>query len=160
MALILSDQLHARGEALSTRDRPQRLAQAARGVVLLGPHHAQVAHVCQRVPDRGHLPVEHRRQPRRGLRREDRVAEAVVAMHDRRRARARQVLRKPAAHALDGRDLARLVHLPQAREPAQLAFQVARRLAKPLQASSPPVHRVDLGERLDQLLADQPPLRR
>ena len=60
-----------------------------------------------------------------------------------------------ASHAptlLDGRDLARLVQLPQAREAPQLALQVAGRLAEALQPGRAPVDRVDLDERVDQLL--------
>src|SRR5438445_3915771 len=98
--LVLLDQLRARGEALAARDRPQRLAQPALGVALLAPHHAQVADVRQRVADRRHLPVEHGGQPCRNSGREDRVAEAVVAVHDRRRARVGQIVRQPSAHSL------------------------------------------------------------
>ena len=62
------------------------------------------------------------------------------------------------ADALDGRDLARLVELPQAEEAAQLALEVAGRLAEVLEARGAPVDGVDLDERVDQLLADQAPL--
>ena len=131
-----------------------------RRVVALGPHHAQVAEVGQRVADRGHLPVEHRRQPRGRVGGEDRVAQPVVAVHDRRRAGARHVLGQPAADALDRGDLARLVQLPQPAEAPQLALQVAARLAEALQAHRLPVHGVDLDERVDQLLGDPRALRR
>ena len=81
-------------------------------------------------------------------------------MHDRRRARVGQIVRQPSAHSLHGRDLARLVHLPQPREASQLPLEIAGRLAKALQSNRPPVHRVNLRQRLDQLLGDHAPLRR
>ena len=81
-------------------------------------------------------------------------------MHDRRRPRARQVLRQPGADALHGGYLAGLVQLPQAEEPPHLAFEIAGRLAEVLEARRPPVHGVDLHERVDQLLADPAALRR
>ena len=55
----------------------------------------------------------------------DRVAQAVVAVDDRRRRRTRACARPATADALDRGDLARLVELPQAREAPQLALQVA-----------------------------------
>ncbi len=51
-------------------------------------------------------------------------------------------------------DLARLVQLPQAPEAPQLALQVAGGPAEALEAHRPPVDRVDLDERVDQLLGD------
>ncbi len=65
------------------------------------------------------------------------------------------MLGQPRADALDGRDLARLVELPQPGEPAQLALEVAGRLAEALEARRAPVDGVDLDERVDQLLADR-----
>ena len=55
---------------------------------------------------------------------------------------------------LDGGDLARAVVLPQADEAAQLALEVAGRLAEALQAGVAPVDGVDLDQRVDELLAD------
>ena len=46
--------------------------------------------------------------------------------------------------------------LPQAEEAAQLALEVARRLAEALQARVAPVDGVDLDQRIDELLADAP----
>ena len=65
-----------------------------------------------------------------------------------------QVLAEPAPHVLHGGDLARLVELPQAAEAAQLALEIAGRLAEALEARRAPVDRVDLHQRVDQLLAD------
>ena len=65
------------------------------------------------------------------------------------------MLGEPLADPLDRGDLARLVELPQAAEAPQLAFQVAGRLAEALEAHRPPIHAVDLDERVDQLLADR-----
>ncbi len=63
-------------------------------------------------------------------------------MHDRRLrrwGRIRQVLRQPRTDALDGGDLARLVDLPQPAEAAQLALEVAGRLAEALQSGRLPI---------------------
>ena len=46
--------------------------------------------------------------------------------------------------------------LPQAQEAAQLALEVARRLAEAVEAGVAPVDGVDLDEPVDQLLADAP----
>src|ERR1019366_3425095 len=151
--LIACDQLGPRREALGAGDLAEVLAQAARGIAGLAPHHAQVADVGQGVADRGHLPVEHGREVRGGLGGEQRVAEAVVAVNDRGGSGARQVLAEPAPHALHSGDLAGLVELPQPAEAAQLALEVAGGLAEPLQAGRPPVDVVDLHQCVDQLLA-------
>ncbi len=62
------------------------------------------------------------------------------------------------ADRFDGRDLARPVELPQAAEAPQLALEVAGGLAEVLEPGGPPVDRVDLHERVDQLLGDPPAL--
>ena len=63
---------------------------------------------------------------------------------------------EPFADRLDRRDLARAVVLPQAEEAAQLALEVAGRLAEALEARVAPVDGVDLDQRVDELLADAP----
>ena len=68
------------------------------------------------------------------------------------------MLGEPRPDALHRGDLARLVELPQPAEAAHLALQIAGRLAEALQPRRPPVDRVDLRQRLDQLLADPPAL--
>ena len=55
---------------------------------------------------------------------------------------------------VERRQLARLVVLPEAAEAAQLALEVAGRLAVALEPARPPVDGVDLDQRVDQLLAD------
>ena len=90
--LVAGDELGARREALGAGDAPE-LEAADRRVVGLAPRRAEVADVGERVADRRHLPVEDRarggRAPSRG---EHRVAEAEVAVDDRRRAGLGQVL--------------------------------------------------------------------
>src|SRR5436190_1883754 len=153
--LVAGDQLVAGEEALLARDR-RELEHAQRRVVAVDPQRQQVADVGQRVADRAHLPVEDRDQPRRRAGGEHRVAQAEVAVHDRRRARLGQVLAQPRADGLDGGDLARLVVLPQAGEAPQLALEVARWLAEALQPARLPVDLVQLDERVDELGADAP----
>ena len=75
-------------------------------------------------------------------------------MHDRRLGRVGQVARQPLADLLHHRQLARLVVLPQAAEAAQLALEVAGRLAVALETAGAPIHRVHLGERVHQLLGE------
>ena len=93
------------------------------------------------------------------LGREHRVAQAIVAVHDRGRAATRAGARPSQLRdALHRGELARLVVLPQPAETPHLALQVAGRLAEALEAGGAPVDRVDLDERVDQLLADPPAL--
>ena len=60
-----------------------------------------------------------------------------------------------AADLLDLGELARAVVLPQPAEAAQLALEVARRLAEALEADCRQVDRVQLDERVDQLIGDR-----
>ena len=107
------------------------------GSSALGPHRAEVAHVGQRVADRGHLPVEDRDEPRRRLARR-----TSCCPGGSRRARSSpggesgRCSPSQRADALDRLDLARAVVLPQAQEAPHLALEVARRLAEALQARS------------------------
>ena len=64
------------------------------------------------------------------------------------------MLCEPASNALHRRYLACLIELPQPAEAPQLALEIAGGLAEVLKARRPPVHRVDLHQRIDQLLAD------
>ena len=75
-------------------------------------------------------------------------------MHDRRLARLGLVLGQPRGDAVEHRQLARAVVLPQPAEAAQLAVEVAGRLAVALEPAGAPVDGVDLHQRVDQLLAD------
>ena len=59
-----------------------------------------------------------------------------------------------ARDVVEHRQLARLVVLPQAAEAPQLALEVAGRLAVALQPARLPVDRVDLDQRVDELLAE------
>ena len=58
------------------------------------------------------------------------------------------------ADLLDLGDLARAVVLPQPAEAPQLALEVAGRLAEPLEPDRRPIHRVELDQRVDQLVGD------
>src|SRR5271154_1231138 len=86
--LVARDPLGARGEALPSRHAAELRAQTLVRVAGLGPHHAQVAEVGERVADRRHLPVEDTREAGGGAGGEDRVPESVVTVDDRRRPRA------------------------------------------------------------------------
>ena len=79
-------------------------------------------------------------------------------MDDRRRRRLGLVRGEPLADFLDQRQLAGLVDLPEAAEPAKLAIEVTGRLAEPVEAAGGPVHGVHLRERVDELLGDPPAL--
>src|SRR5437588_7530325 len=78
--LVSVDQPRPRRKALAPRDPAERLAHPAFGIAGLGPHHAQIAEIRERVADRRHLPVEHREQTRARSGGEDRVAEPEVAV--------------------------------------------------------------------------------
>jgi hypothetical protein len=67
---------------------------------------------------------------------------------------------EPGCELRDLRQLARGVHLPEAREPAHLALEVAGRFAEPVKARGHQVDRVKLGERVDQLETQARPLLR
>ena len=128
----------------------------AGGSSRVDPERAQVAEVGERVADRRHLPVEDRHDAGRRRRRVHHVAEPEVAVHDRRRRRVGQVLAQPAADALDGRQLARAVALPEPAEALELALEVAVGPAEALQPGGAPVDGVQRHERVDQLLAHAP----
>src|SRR4051794_28924126 len=153
--LVARDELLAGREALRAGDRVE-LELAQRRVVAVDPQRAQVADVGERGADRAHLPVEDRGEARRRLVRVDRVAQAKVAVDDRGVLLIGQVVAQPGADGLDLGDVARLVVLPQPGEAPQLALEVAGRLAEALQPAGLPVDRVDLDERVDELLADPP----
>ena len=85
---------------------------------------------------------------------EHRVAEPVVAVDDRGRRRLGHVCRAASARPPRPRELARAVVLPQPDEAPQLALQIAGRLAEALQPDRRPVDRVQLDERVDQLIGD------
>jgi predicted ATPase/DNA-binding SARP family transcriptional activator len=125
-----------------------------RGRAGLGPAGDEVAEVGERVADRRHLPVEDRDEPRRRVEADHDVAEAVVAVHDRG---GRAVGHRRAQRLADleaGRQLARGVDLPEPRPPAQLALEVAGRLAQGLEAARAPVDGVQLGQRVHELEAE------
>ena len=131
------------------------------GSLALDPHRAQVADVGERVADRRHLPVEDRNQPRRRLganivlpRRKSPWTTVAAAATRAGCAAASRPTRSTAV------DLARAVVVPQAEEPAELALEVAGRLAEALEPGGLPVDRVELDERVDELLADPPALGR
>src|SRR3954452_23139875 len=153
--LVARDELRAHRKALLARDAVE-LEHAERRIAAVDPDRAHVAEVCERVPDRRHLPVEDRVQPRGRIEREHRVAEAVVAVDHGRRAALREVRPQPVGDRLDRRDLARLVVLPQPEEALELALEVAGGLAEPLQARGLPVDRVDLDQGIDELFAHPP----
>src|ERR1700754_14911 len=80
--LVAGDELGARRPALVAGHAGQ-LELADLRVVALDVERAEVAKVGERVADRRHLPVQDGGDVRRGLRREQDVAEAVVAVDDR-----------------------------------------------------------------------------
>src|SRR3954468_19526135 len=153
--LVAGDELLAQWEALLAGDAGQ-LEHAPGRIVAVDPQGAQIAEIGQRVADGGHLPVEDGHEPGGRGRGHHRVAQAVVAVHHGGGSGLRQVRAEPLAHRLDRRDVARAVVLPQAEEAAQLALEVARRLAEALQARVAPVDRVDLDEPVDELFPDAP----
>jgi hypothetical protein len=75
--------------------------------------------------DGAHLPVEDGGDARRIVGRDDRVAEAVVAVHHGRRERLGHAHRQPGGRLDDRRQVARAVHLPELGEAAHLALEVA-----------------------------------
>ena len=76
-------------------------------------------------------------------------------MHDGRRQRLRQVGGEPRADLLDLRQLARLVDLPELREAAHLALQVAAGARERRELVARDVGGVDLDERVDEVEAER-----
>src|SRR3954465_13109834 len=126
--LVAGDELLAQWEALLAGDARQ-LEHASGRIVAVDPQGAQVAEVGQRVADGGHLPVEDGHEPGGRGRGHHRVPQTVVAVDDGGGPGLRHVRPEPFAHRLDRRDVARAIVLPQAQETAQLALEVAGRLA-------------------------------
>ena len=62
------------------------------------------------------------------------------------------------ADLFDLRQLARPVVLPQPVEAAQLALEIARRLAEALETGAVPIRGVQFDQRVDQLVRDPPVL--
>ena len=117
----------------------------------------EVAEIGERIAERRELPVEQRQDARLGALEHD-VAEAVVAVHDAGPARARQLVAKPVGELCDERQLARGVVLPERREAAHLALEVAVGATEVAQAGALDVDGVQLGERVDEIVA-RPPAR-
>ena len=81
-------------------------------------------------------------------------------MDDRVGKRLGQLVGEPGRHLDDGRDLARRVDLPQLREAAHLALEVAAGAGERGERQLRDVRRMDLDERIDELLAEPAPRRR
>src|SRR3954469_5020939 len=149
---VSSDELVARREALGGGDgrEQQRVLVRAR----LRPAHGQVAEGGERVADRRHLPVEDRDEPRRRVEADHDVAEPVVAVHDGRRWALGHRRLEPLADLEAVGELARRVDLPQARPAAELALEVAGRLAEPVEPARRVVDGVEVDEAVDELEAE------
>ena len=76
-------------------------------------------------------------------------------MDDGRRERSGHVVGEPRRDLVDARDLTRLVEVPELREAANLALVVAPRSSKRGESRSRDVGRVDLDERLDEIVAER-----
>jgi hypothetical protein len=152
--------LGPRREALEHRRRrhDERVGAGAR-VVGLRPVAEQDADVGERVAERRHLPVEDGRDPPGRRRVEDRVVEAVVAVHDGVPLRRRDVGGEVGREGVE-----RLVALDAGRVPllhpaAHLPLEVALGPAELAQPDRDGVDVVQRGEHVDEPLADRPALR-
>ena len=75
-------------------------------------------------------------------------------MHDGLRERIRHVVREPGADAIDLRELARLVDAPELGEATHLALVVAPGPCERGERRSRHVRRMDLDERVDQIVPE------
>jgi hypothetical protein len=74
---------------------------------------------------------------------------------DRRRPALGHVVAQPSRHLVERGQVERATDVPQAGEPPHLPFEVARRAPEVAEAVRLGVHRVQLGERGDQRLAQR-----
>jgi hypothetical protein len=89
-----------------------------------------------------------------------RVVDPEVPVHDRPAGSGRRVLAEPAAEFVHRRDVAALGSLPLVAPPAHLPLPQARRPAVAGQADRVRVDGVQVGQRVDQDVADGAPVRR
>ena len=125
-------------------------------VPLLAPVDEQQPDVGQRIAQRAELPVDHRGDLAGG--REDHVVEPVVAVDDRRRPLLGHPRGEAVADVLDQRQLPGPRALPLALPAVELAGDVVLLLAELAEPDLVGVDRVDRDERVDDALADRPPL--
>ena len=115
----------------------------------------QIADVGARIADCAHLPVEHGEDPGRVVAADHGVPEPEVPVDDGRRERIGHVVGEPRRDLVDAWDLTRLVDVPELREAPYLPLVVASRTRERGEARRRDVGRVDLDERLDEIVAER-----
>ncbi len=149
------DELAASGEAVARGDR--RRPERIRATPGLAVGRNEVADVGARVADRTHLPVEHCGHPLRLLVGDHHVPEAIIAVDDGCRQLFRNVRGEPVRDVDHLGQVARLVHLPELREPAYLARVVVPRSLERGQPGRGHVGRMDLDECVDEVVRQSAP---
>ena len=137
-------------------DRAGRVVVAPRRGSLVGPVHAQVADVGERVAERAQLPVEDGRDAA-VLDVGHAVAEAEVAVgDDDALAAAGTRVGQPSGHLVDRGKLAGLRVRPLRRPALELALDVPLASGEVAEADLVDVERVQVGEHVDEVLARRP----
>ena len=132
-----------------------------RRVARLDPIIQHIAEIGERVALGAHVPVEHRLDAPGIGAVEQAVVEPVVVVQQRRRARLRQMRAEPVEHRRH-RAAERSACSPpcaacQRRvQPGELAFEIALRPAEIAEPDFGRRHQMQIGERVDQRLADAP----
>ena len=136
-----------------------RIVGASSAGSRVGPVHAEVSDVGERVPEGAELPVEHGVDaPGDGV--GQAVPEAKVAVGDDRVALGGDASGEPVGDLVDRRELPGLGVGPLSPPAAQLALDVAIALGEIAQPDLVDVHVVQVGERVDEDFARPPPRRR
>jgi hypothetical protein len=117
----------------------------------LAPVEKEKPDVGERVAERRHLPIEDRGDAAGVVGRQHRVVEAVVAVHDGRRARLRQSVAQPARHLVNGGQVLRLGAIPLLAPPAQLALHEPVGMTEVPEADGLVVDAVNAREHVDEL---------
>ena len=123
---------------------------------VLGPALHDPAEVELRVPDRAHLPVDQRGEPRRRAVLEHHVGELVVAVHEPGDEVDRLVGAQPRRRLVEAGQLPALDALEERGPPVDLAFVEAVGTTEVLQALGLPVDVAEQRDALDELVARAP----
>ena len=133
------------------RRRPERVRRATRLAVC----REQIADIGARVADRAHLPVEHSNDPRRVVPRDHRIAQTKVTVHDRRRQALVEVVREPGPDvSILGSFHVLLISQSWSKRSGPDAC-CSSRAGERRQAGRRHVGRVDLDERVDEVVAEK-----
>ena len=140
---------HRDAELLGGRQRAARLRHRGE----------EVANVEKRIAERRQLPVQYGGDLAGPVDAEDDVADPVVVVDDRRPRLGRHVRGQPGVDLREMRRRLPVIVRHQTADPAAVALIEALRTPEASQSRGPPVHGVQVRERVGKRMADPPPER-